>query len=73
MSIESSQVLIVDDSRIIRRAAVKILDKDYHVVEAEDGDDEEKLQDILPAMDTIMGGGLITLEKARVVMYRAEP
>ena len=39
MSIEISQVLIVDDSRIIRRAAVKILDKDYHVVEAEDGDD----------------------------------
>ncbi|MFW2372144.1 MAG: diguanylate cyclase domain-containing protein [Gammaproteobacteria bacterium] len=38
MSIESSQVLIVDDSRVIRRAAVKILDKEYHVVEAEDGE-----------------------------------
>lgn len=36
-------------------------------------DDEERLQDVLPAMDAIMGGGLITLEKARVVMYRAEP
>ena len=34
-------------------------------------DDEEKLQAVLPALDEIMGGGLITLEKARVVMYRA--
>jgi len=34
-------------------------------------DDEENLQRILPALDEIMGGGLITLEKARVVMYRS--
>lgn len=34
-------------------------------------DDEETLQRILPQLEEIMGGGLITLEKARVVMYRA--
>ncbi|MCG6955545.1 MAG: DUF190 domain-containing protein [Gemmatimonadetes bacterium] len=34
-------------------------------------DDEEKLQRMLPQLEEIMGGGLITLEKARVVMYRA--
>jgi len=34
-------------------------------------DDEEKLQRILPELDELMGGGLITMEKARVVMYRA--
>lgn len=34
-----SEVLIVDDSRVIRRAAVKILDKEYIVIEAEDGED----------------------------------
>ncbi len=32
-------MLIVDDSRVIRRAAVKILQKDYDIVEAEDGED----------------------------------
>ena len=34
-------------------------------------DDEENLQRLLPSLDELMGGGLITLEKARVVMYRA--
>ncbi|MDH5736551.1 MAG: response regulator, partial [Gammaproteobacteria bacterium] len=33
------QVLIVDDSRVIRRAATKILEKEFDVVEAEDGED----------------------------------
>ena len=40
-----NQVLVVDDSRVIRRAAVKILQKEYDVVEAEDGEDAwEELQ-----------------------------
>ncbi|MCW9014087.1 MAG: response regulator [Gammaproteobacteria bacterium] len=34
-----SQVLVVDDSRVIRRAAVKILQKEFDVIEAEDGED----------------------------------
>lgn len=33
-----NQVLVVDDSRVIRRAAVKILEKEFEVVEAEDGE-----------------------------------
>ena len=33
-----NQVLVVDDSRVIRRAAVKILQKEFDVVEAEDGE-----------------------------------
>lgn len=32
-----NQVLVVDDSRVIRRAAVKILEKEFNVVEAGDG------------------------------------
>lgn len=32
-----NMVLVVDDSRVIRRAAVKILQKEFEVVEAEDG------------------------------------
>lgn len=35
-------------------------------------EDEEVLRGILPRLDEIMGGGLITLEKAHVVLYRSE-
>lgn len=34
-------------------------------------DTEEKLQALLPKVDELMGGGLITLERARVVLHRA--
>lgn len=33
---------------------------------------EEKIEAILPELDKMLGGGLITLERARVIMYRAE-
>lgn len=33
---------------------------------------EEKIQAILPELDQMMGGGLITLEKVRVIAYRGE-
>lgn len=31
---------------------------------------EETIQSILPDLDEMIGGGLITLERARVIMYR---
>jgi uncharacterized protein len=33
---------------------------------------EEKIQAILPELDRMIGGGLITLERAQVIMYRGE-
>ena len=33
-------------------------------------DTEERIQEALPELDGMIGGGLITLEKARVVLYR---
>lgn len=39
------------------------------VVEAVDT--EETLRTLLPRIDALMGGGLITLERARVVLHRA--
>ena len=36
-------------------------------------DSEEKIQSFLPVLDKMMGGGLLTLEKVRVVDYRAGP
>jgi PII-like signaling protein len=34
-------------------------------------DSEEKIQGFLPELDKMMGGGLLTLEKVKVVDYRA--
>jgi PII-like signaling protein len=34
-------------------------------------DSEEKIQAFLPVLDRMMGGGLLTMEKVRVINYRA--
>jgi uncharacterized protein len=34
---------------------------------------EEKIQEVLPLLDTMIGGGLVTLERARVILYRPAP
>ena len=31
---------------------------------------EEQIQEVLPALDELIDGGLITLERARVILYR---
>ena len=36
-------------------------------------DSEEKINSFLPVLDPMMGGGLVTLEKARVIQYRGGP
>jgi len=36
-------------------------------------DSEEKINGFLPALDRMMGGGLLTLEKVKVIAYRGEP
>src|SRR6516162_1042158 len=36
-------------------------------------DSEEKLNSFLPVLDEMMGGGLVTLEKVKVIDYRANP
>ena len=35
-------------------------------------DSEEKINSVLPVLDEMMKGGLVTLEKARVIDYRAD-
>ena len=34
-------------------------------------DSEEKIQSFLPVLDKMLGGGLLTLEKVKVIDYRA--
>ena len=36
-------------------------------------DSEEKINSFLPALDGMIGGGLVTLEKVKVVHYRSGP
>ena len=36
-------------------------------------DSEEKINAVLPVLEGMMGGGLVTLEKARVLHYRTAP
>src|SRR5216117_3922158 len=36
-------------------------------------DAEEKINEFLPILDEMMGGGLVTLEQVRVIDYRANP
>ena len=36
-------------------------------------DSEAKIQSFLPVLDQMMGGGLVTLEKVKVIEYRASP
>ena len=36
-------------------------------------DSEEKINAFLPLLDSMMGGGLVTLEKVKVLHYRAGP
>jgi PII-like signaling protein len=33
-------------------------------------DEEEKLNRIMPMLDDMMGGGLVTMERAQVILYR---
>ncbi len=36
-------------------------------------DTEEKIQCLLPWLDEVMKGGLVTMEKVRVIDYRSDP
>lgn len=36
-------------------------------------DREDRIQEFLPELDAMVGDGLVTLEKVRVIAYRAKP
>jgi PII-like signaling protein len=54
----------------VHRASLLHLSADLPIV-IECVETDEKIEAILPRLDTMIGGGLITLEKVRVIMYRA--
>lgn len=53
----------------VRTDRIEVLSLDLPVI-VEVVETEEKIQAILPELDQMIGGGLITLEKVRVIMYR---
>jgi hypothetical protein len=53
----------------LRTDRIETLSLDLPIV-VEVVETEEKIQAILPELDDMIGGGLITLERARVIMYR---
>ena len=55
----------------VRSDKIELLSLDLPIV-VECVDTEEKIQAIVPDLDGMIGGGLITLERARVIMYRAD-
>lgn len=55
----------------LRTDRLELLSLDLPIV-VECVETEERIQAILPALDEMIGGGLITLERARVIMYRPD-
>ena len=55
----------------VRTDRLEILSLDLPIV-VEVVETEERIQEILPELDLMIGGGLITLERARVILYRPE-
>ncbi len=54
---------------VIHRDSILRLSEDLPVV-IEVVDEEEKVRAILPALDEMLDGGLITIEKVEVIRYR---
>jgi len=54
----------------LRTDRIEVLSLDLPIV-IECVDTEEKITSILPEIDAMIEGGLITLERAKVIMYRA--
>ena len=59
-------------SSVLHTAKILRLSMDLPLV-IEIVDAEEKIQSFLPVLDQMMKGGLVTLEKVRVIDYRANP
>jgi uncharacterized protein len=53
----------------LRTDRIELLSLDLPIV-VECVETEERIQAILPELDRMIGGGLITLERARVILYR---
>ena len=58
-------------SAVLHTGSVLRLSLDLPII-IEVVDTEEKLREVLPTLDDMIAGGLITLEKAHVILYRPD-
>ena len=58
-------------SSVVHTDRIEVLSLDLPMV-VECVDTEERIAEILPELGAMIGGGLITLEKVRVIIYRPE-
>ena len=58
-------------SAVVHTGKVLRLSLDLPII-VEVVEEEEKLREILPLLDGMIGGGLITMERAHVILYRPE-
>jgi PII-like signaling protein len=56
-------------SSVVRSDRIEVLSLDLPIV-VEVIDTDDKISSILPELDRMIGGGLITLERVKVIMYR---
>ena len=56
-------------ARGLSRHGIEVLSTDLPIV-IECVETADRIQAVLPELDTMIGGGLITLERANVIMYR---
>jgi len=55
----------------LRTDRLEILSLDLPIV-IECVETEERIQELLPELDRMIGGGLVTLERVRVILYRPD-
>jgi PII-like signaling protein len=56
---------------VLHTDRIEVLSVDLPIV-IECVETEERIEEILPILDEMIGGGLITLERAKVIMYRSD-
>jgi uncharacterized protein len=56
--------------RVVHSDRIEVLSFDLPIV-IECVDEESRIREVLPALDEIIGGGVITLERANVILYRS--
>lgn len=57
--------------REVHTDLIEVLSYDLPIV-IECVDEEAKIREVLPLLDQIVGGGVITLERANVILYRTD-
>ena len=62
-------MIAICDLHLLHAEKILRLSQDLPIV-VEVVEDNERVESVLPKLDEMIGGGLVTLEKVRVILYR---